>query len=296
MANNKQYYSIGEVSRISNLSQKTLRYYQQLGLIIPDHVDSDSSYRYYTRDQFFRIYIIRRLQEYGFSLQEIKELFNTNDVESYQNAIRKKMETIKQQLHKLELTLRDADQLIDRLSMLSDNNTTATNGNGIEKDWLLQKDSIIVEPQAERLVLFNKQQRSRFVYATVYAEHWLELYNQAKDNDLTVTGSIIFCYHTQSPLEQFFNPNTLIEVLLPIEETDTSRNDTRIFGGFLAAVTQHIGPYSTIINTHTELLRWITENDYVLDGPICEECLVSPFDLDLQSDYITKIIAPIRKK
>ena len=45
----KKLYSIGEVSRICNVSKKALRFYDQIGVISPDMVSEENNYRYYSR-------------------------------------------------------------------------------------------------------------------------------------------------------------------------------------------------------------------------------------------------------
>ena len=44
----KDKYSVGEAARLSNVSTKTLRYYDEIQLIIPD-IDENNNYRYYTK-------------------------------------------------------------------------------------------------------------------------------------------------------------------------------------------------------------------------------------------------------
>ena len=53
---------------------KTLRHYEQKGLLLPDEVDEWTGYRYYSIDQMQRLQSIRDLQRLGFSLEEIKDL------------------------------------------------------------------------------------------------------------------------------------------------------------------------------------------------------------------------------
>jgi len=44
-------FKIGDFSRISQVSVKTLRYYDEIGLLKPAHVDRFTGYRYYSVDQ-----------------------------------------------------------------------------------------------------------------------------------------------------------------------------------------------------------------------------------------------------
>ncbi|MEL7433945.1 MAG: MerR family DNA-binding transcriptional regulator, partial [Chloroflexota bacterium] len=48
-------FKIGDFSKLSQVSSKALRYYDNIGLLKPAHVDSFSGYRYYTVDQLPRL-------------------------------------------------------------------------------------------------------------------------------------------------------------------------------------------------------------------------------------------------
>ena len=65
---------IGEFSKLAQVSVKTLRYYDELGLLRPDWVDRYTSYRYYTLQQLPRLNRILALRELGFSLVQIARL------------------------------------------------------------------------------------------------------------------------------------------------------------------------------------------------------------------------------
>ena len=65
---------IGDFSRLSRVSVRMLRYYDDLGLFAPARVDRFTDYRYYTADQLPRLNRILALQDLGFTLQEIKQL------------------------------------------------------------------------------------------------------------------------------------------------------------------------------------------------------------------------------
>lgn len=65
---------IGEFSRLSRVTVKTLHHYDQIGLLKPAHTDKFTDYRYYTLDQLPRIHSIMALKELGLSLEEIIEI------------------------------------------------------------------------------------------------------------------------------------------------------------------------------------------------------------------------------
>lgn len=73
MGNNDGLMKIGEVARKTGLSLRTIRYYEEMGLIAP--IDrSNGGFRLYNGDALSRIYLIQSLQNLQLSLKEIKTL------------------------------------------------------------------------------------------------------------------------------------------------------------------------------------------------------------------------------
>ena len=64
-------YKIGEFSKITNLSVRTLRYYDEVDVLKPGFVDKFSGYRYYTDENLNDVEIINFMKYVGFSLEEI---------------------------------------------------------------------------------------------------------------------------------------------------------------------------------------------------------------------------------
>lgn len=67
---------IGKFSRTCQVSVKTLRLYDQLGLLKPAYIDESNSYRYYEPDQLDTMIAIQRYKRFGFSLDEIKTMLD----------------------------------------------------------------------------------------------------------------------------------------------------------------------------------------------------------------------------
>jgi len=87
--------SIGEFSKICKVSTKTLRYYAEIGLILPDEINSENGYRYYSIEQLKTMLFINRLKSYNFSLEEIKTILESEeaqDKELYFSLTKKKKE------------------------------------------------------------------------------------------------------------------------------------------------------------------------------------------------------------
>lgn len=69
----KDLFRIGDVSKLCNISIKTLRFYEEKKLIKPVKVDIYTGYRYYDTQNIQTIYKIKSLKELGFTLDEIRK-------------------------------------------------------------------------------------------------------------------------------------------------------------------------------------------------------------------------------
>src|SRR5919108_2294218 len=67
-------FKIGEFSRLSRVSVRMLRHYDQLGLLTPSQTDPFTGYRYYSAEQLPRLNRIIALRELGFSLEQIASM------------------------------------------------------------------------------------------------------------------------------------------------------------------------------------------------------------------------------
>lgn len=76
----ERFLQIGEAAERASLTQRTLRYYEEKGLLNPP-TRMDGGFRLYSREDMERIDRIRQLKELlGFSLAEIKEMMEAEDV------------------------------------------------------------------------------------------------------------------------------------------------------------------------------------------------------------------------
>src|SRR5678815_5707493 len=69
-------FRIGEFSIIAQVPGSVLRYYDQIGLLKPAHIDQFTGYRYYTANQLPQLHRILALKELGLSLEQITQLMN----------------------------------------------------------------------------------------------------------------------------------------------------------------------------------------------------------------------------
>ena len=97
----KTKLKIGEFSQMMQVTVKTLRHYEQKGLLLPCEVDEWTGYRYYSVKQMQRLNTIRQLQRLGFSLDEIKELYEEGAHAPSVEQLNKKIKETERQLQQL---------------------------------------------------------------------------------------------------------------------------------------------------------------------------------------------------
>ncbi len=109
---------IGDFSKLSRVSIKTLRHYDEMGLLKPIEVDRFTGYRYYEFDQLAQLYRILALKDLGFSLEEIGRFLDSDlSVEQMRGMLKLRQAEIRQQveeevarLARVELWLREIEQ------------------------------------------------------------------------------------------------------------------------------------------------------------------------------------------
>ena len=100
-------YKIGDFANMVNMSVRTLRYYDEIGLLKPEIVDKFTNYRYYTEDNVVEARFITVLKEVGFTLQEIidyKNFLNNfdNEDDGTNLFLLKKQEQISEEMERLQ--------------------------------------------------------------------------------------------------------------------------------------------------------------------------------------------------
>jgi len=99
MINNR--LKIGEFSRLCRVTVRTLRHYEQIGLLVPEIIDRRTGYRYYTFDQLQKMQSILTLKELGYSLEEIRSLWDDNSHVPTTDSLEDKIRICESELERL---------------------------------------------------------------------------------------------------------------------------------------------------------------------------------------------------
>src|SRR5215472_5519299 len=109
---------IRDFARLAEVSMTTLRYYDEIGLLKPIHVDPETGYRFYTMDQLPHLHRILAFKELGLGLTQIAEILDEGvSPEALQGMLRLRQAQLQQQIQaeqeqlvRVEARLRSLEQ------------------------------------------------------------------------------------------------------------------------------------------------------------------------------------------
>ena len=97
-----EHYTVGEISKIYNISVHTLRFYDKKGVFQPSTKNEVTGYRYYTPDQLYQLELLLFLRELGFPVHDMKCLMEQVSTRSQlQEVLRKQQSVIQNQIDAL---------------------------------------------------------------------------------------------------------------------------------------------------------------------------------------------------
>lgn len=111
---NKMKFKIGEFSKFCQVTVKTLRHYEQIGLLTPLEVDQWTGYRYYDIGQLRRMARITYLKRLGFSLEEITELLEQSGNYLDLELVKSKIEHCNREIKRLQWCVTEFESVLQK--------------------------------------------------------------------------------------------------------------------------------------------------------------------------------------
>lgn len=108
---------IGEVAELTQLSLRTIRHYDDVGLV-PPSARSEGGFRLYTEQDVERLNHVRRITPLGFSLEETAQILNLLDSKDSDLTLEEVLQRAEKSRDKLARQLRQADEFISSLHQL----------------------------------------------------------------------------------------------------------------------------------------------------------------------------------
>lgn len=267
------FYTIGEFSRITGLSIKALRLYQERGLLLPSEVDADSGYRYYHHTSVDKARAIARLKALRFSLEEIGDIVgDCSEDGQILAALAQKAKDIARQRGELD---RIASSIASVLKTESEA-IEMSDESGFE----------VEERELDELLIAGI--RWRGVYSDA-GEHFGKLFRSV---GMQVCGKPMGLYYD----EEFKDSDADCESCVPVRKGRSKGEvDVRSLPGGPALCVMHAGPYEDLGRSYAKLFAYANEHGYTLMRPMREIYRKGPGLIfkGKPRNYLTEIQAPI---
>ncbi|MBN1487082.1 MAG: GyrI-like domain-containing protein [Anaerolineae bacterium] len=273
---------IGELSKLAQVSVKTLRHYDKLGLLKPAWTDRFTGYRYYILEQIPHLNRILALKELGFSLEQIKPLLR-EDVTLTELRGMLKLKHAELQ-HKVATEQMRLARIETRLQQIEHEG----------KPW--PYDVVLKEMPAIAVISIRKKIPSYAEIGQLFTE--LQTYLNKYGITLCATSPSMVLYHDTEYRDQWAD----VEAAVPIAHNAKVRiNETtairlqQLPGAETMACVIHQGHYTGLWETYNHLFTWTQANGYRAKGPNREVYLQGPMTGVSPEQYITEIQLPVEK-
>lgn len=271
-------FKIGEFSKLTQVSIRMLRYYDETGLLIPAQIDQFTGYRYYSVEQISHLHKIIFLRDAGFSVSEIattlncwEDAFLTDQLKDKHQEIERTIKKEQERLSKIETALRD-----------------------IKKKALVHYDVSLKSIPSFQVLSLRKIIPDYFCEG----ELWNELTGFIDEEGLGISpnSSSFAVYHDEEHKEA----NVDVEVCVIVDQLGASKN------GFTFRQTEKVdtmaytwvyGPFENIASGYSSLAQWLQQhNQYRMKGRNRQICHRGPWNEKNPDRYLTEIQIPVEKQ
>ncbi len=262
--------AIGDFSRATHLSVKTLRHYHRIGLLEPADVDSNTGHRRYAVDQIPTAQIIKRFRALEMPLDDIQAVLSAPDVASRNNLISAHLRRLEQSLAQTQEATASLRSLLQQPGEIA----------GVERRSIGTVTAVAVSE-----VIDVEDALSWFEGALG------ELYATLAAQNLPTAGpgggifsNELFSYERGTatifvPCSGAFHP--------------VGRATSLIIPAVELATTVHLGTHSDIDRAYGTLATYVAQHALAIDGPIREYYLVGRHETSDESRWRTEVGWPI---
>ncbi|WP_040196841.1 MerR family transcriptional regulator [Candidatus Soleaferrea massiliensis] len=267
-------HRIGEFSKLAKTTIKTLRYYDEVGLLKPASVNPENSYRYYRTEQLLDLCMITALRQTGLSISDIKRVLDSGELESvlsrHRESVSAQVRELSEQLSRIEsiLSVHEEEFFMKYQAMIKQLPAgTVYYKRGVIEDF--SKIEAFILSSADECLAANPNMRCTepdYGYVT-YLDPEFKHQNIALEYAQQVVSAGV-----ETDIIKF-------KEIKPVE----------------AVCVYHRGPYETIGEAYAWALNWVQQNGYELaENP--RECYIDgKWNREDPADWLTEIQIPIKR-
>lgn len=269
---------IGEFSKLSRISIRLLRQYDEAGLLTPVSIDPFTSYRYYSEAQLPAANRIRALKEMGFTQTVIPEVLRCyEDPSALERWLLLQRREAKTAAEDAARRLRLLDTAIERL----------------RKDEVDMRYDVTVKTIPERVVASVRQiipsyDREGDLWS-IYCQETARM--NIQDGDPALCAAV---YHDG----EFKEADVDVEIQKSVtgRYPDTEHVKFKTMPAVEVASATFRGSYDQITAANEAVAAWVADNGWVLAGSAFFIYHVSPHDTRNPDEFVTEVCYPVKRK
>ena len=268
-------FRIGEFSKMSKTTVKTLRYYDEVGLLKPSETDRYTGYRFYTTDQLVRLHRIQAFRQIGLSIDEIKLILSGHDA----------VPILQKRRAELVLELAEGTNQLSRIEFILQ---------GKEKESFMNYVATIKE--LPECIVYSKKMTvpnydAYFELIPAIGESISKMYPDLK----CATPEYCFIVYLDG---EYKESDIRIEFCEAVDKLYPDFDDIefKTMKALTAVSVLHKGSYAELSQAYAFAFKWIEENGYVAANNPRENYIDGIWNKDDVADWLTELQIPIAKK
>lgn len=267
-------FRIGEFSKLTQVSIRMLRYYDEEGLFKPAEIDRFTQYRLYSAEQIPVLNKIKFLRDLGFNVSEMAIMLDRWDdafiMEQFENKRREIEEAIKADQDKLQ-----------KIGLAQED---------IRKETIAVHYNVSIK-SVPSFQVFSLRRVVRDYYAE--GELWAEMAAFAREHQIPISDQTFTIYHDA----EYRDGDVDIEICSPVTQMGEDAGD------FVFRETEPVpamaclmvtGPFENIAGAFLDLAYWLQESEtYQMTGQTRQIVHRGPWNEECPADYLTEIQIPL---
>lgn len=270
-------FRIGEFSRLSRISIRMLRHYNDLELLEPEQVDAFTGYRYYSAAQLQVAARIQALREMGFALCAIKEILRQNDPQCLRNHLAVRLSQVSEDadaLHRQQVLIEHALQQYGKEELIMNYSVTLKEIPAREVASVRKVISAYQEEGTLWHLLMEQTASQKLQYATPCYPSAIFHDEGYKESDVDVE----------------------IQISVSGKYKDTEQVTFKTVPALTAATVVMKGSYDQVSAVNQAVAKWIAAGGYTMNGPMFNIYHVGPADDSNPENWVTEICFPVVKQ
>lgn len=279
-------FTIGEMAKLCNVTPKTLRFYNQIGLLEPAEINPENGYRFYIKQSITRVLSIKQLQDTGMSLEDIQRFFKANSqvdvVDQLSQALNMQEQNVRAQIDKLQTSLNKIKALQKQCSVIG------------KSFHYADVNHLIFREITQRRLVFSKY-RGKFdpsQYANYFTQMLSSIKKESSNLENVIVSSPMALYNSLTKIDEAdikfgYEVTSSAKLSLPIYNIKGGTYACYIYKGSYQCLNREFLP---------ELCLHIHSSGYEMQFPIVEYFYINEASTHEESNYLTEIQFPVNSQ